>query len=410
MRSRADQARRRRQGGAAGLALAALLGAIPAHGADQVRIRRVTPGRLPSARLQVFFEKPAPAPATLAAARWEAVVVHAAGQREPIAVTAPAEVPDDYGVTRRVVLTLARPLTAPQRIEVQYTGPDGISALAAYEPVPAAEPPASAIAPSDSPDDSDVYLSGLVSPAKGSATTFSVDAFARYTVARPSRWSEWQVSGLYKADERPKADPDTAQLAVSFTHVGNRINSYWDAARYELERTGDVQNLLTAGRVVRPLSRILSRPLDPKRPKGGDVVLASLGLDLGLGVEGGVNLDTELPEGAASRGILRLVPSVTFSLVWLTPPLVERVDLTAAYEVRLPATDEIFLETRVDGDDPEVQANRRARHWVDVTADVMVNDYAGINVRYEYGSLPPAFSFVDHKGTLGLVIKFKWAE
>ena len=409
MRSPADRARRRFRG-AGGLVVAALLAAMPAQSAGQVAIRRVTPGRLPSARLQVFFEKPAPAPATLAAAQWEVVVVHGTGQRETIAVTAPAEVPDDYGVTRRVVLALGTPLTGPQRIEVKYTGPDGSSAFRVYEPVQAPEPPDSAIAPSEGPDDSDVYLSGLVSPAKGSETTFSVDAFARYTVARPSRWSEWQVSGLYKADERPKADPDTAQLAVSFSHVGNRINSYWEAARYELERTGDVQNLLTAGRIVRPIPWTLSRRLNPDVPAGGDVIVASLGLDLGLGVEGGVNLDTELPDGAASRGVFRLVPSAAFYLVWLTPPLVERVDLAVAYEVRLPATDEIFLETRVEGDDPEVQANRRARHWVEATADVMVNDYAGINVRYEYGSLPPAFSFVDHKGTLGLVIKFKWNE
>jgi hypothetical protein len=249
-----------------------------------------------------------------------------------------------------------------------------------------------------------------VSPANGSDTTFSVDAFARYGLARTGGGSEWELSALYKADDRPKADPDTAQIAVSLSRVGDRFNAHWDAVRYELERTGDVQNLLTAARVIRPLSRILSRPLDPKVPSGGDVLLGSLGLDLALGIEGGLNLDTMLPEGAASRGILRLVPAATFYVVWLTPPVVERVLLSAAYQVRLPATDEIFLETRVPGDDPEAQANRRARHWVEVEADIMVSDYAGISASYEYGSLPPAFSFVDHKGTLGLVIKFKWNE
>jgi hypothetical protein len=40
----------------------------------------------------------------------------------------------------------------------------------------------------------------------------------------------------------------------------------------------------------------------------------------------------------------------------------------------------------------------------------MFSDALGISLKYQYGSLPPAFKFVDHSTSVGLTFKLKQAN
>jgi hypothetical protein len=84
--------------------------------------------------------------------------------------------------------------------------------------------------------------------------------------------------------------------------------------------------------------------------------------------------------------------------------------ITATYVVRLPATDEPLVKTLHQV--TTVQLTDRARHWVEVDGSVSPWSfkYLAINAKYQYGSLPPAFNFVDHSFTIGLSLRASQAK
>ena len=81
--------------------------------------------------------------------------------------------------------------------------------------------------------------------------------------------------------------------------------------------------------------------------------------------------------------------------------------ITGTYRVRLPATDEPFVES-LHGK-TIVDLTTKARHWVEV--DIVYSPpawkYIGLTAKYQYGSLPPIFSFVDQQVSIGLLFQAK---
>jgi hypothetical protein len=54
-----------------------------------------------------------------------------------------------------------------------------------------------------------------------------------------------------------------------------------------------------------------------------------------------------------------------------------------------------------------LRVGRGPRDYLKTSLNFDISDYTGINVSYEYGSLPPNFELVNHKYSVGLVYKFK---
>jgi hypothetical protein len=75
------------------------------------------------------------------------------------------------------------------------------------------------------------------------------------------------------------------------------------------------------------------------------------------------------------------------------------------YRVRLPAFDEPFINTAHGV--TAVGLTAKSRNWVEVDLDYTPEafKYFGLNVKYQFGSLPPLFSFVDHKVSVGVTFK-----
>jgi len=79
--------------------------------------------------------------------------------------------------------------------------------------------------------------------------------------------------------------------------------------------------------------------------------------------------------------------------------------ITGSDRVRIPAIDEPFVKTIHQV--TTVDLTTKARHWVDVdiTSSPWNWEYFALNAAYQYGDLPPLFSFVDHKFTIGFTLQ-----
>ena len=83
----------------------------------------------------------------------------------------------------------------------------------------------------------------------------------------------------------------------------------------------------------------------------------------------------------------------------------ETFSITGIYRVRIPAIDEPFIQTVHEV--TTIELTTRPRHWVE--ADVAYTPpnwkYLSLAATYQYGDLPPFFSFVDHKLTVGIKLQ-----
>jgi hypothetical protein len=403
----------RQLGGLAGATLAAVLGGVQLAAAADPTIAKVRPGKPGSPFLYVMFKTPVPAPADVRGKeRWE-VRVATAEALIPIAVLDAQEVPDDYAVTGLVTLTLATALPSDyKRVEVRYTlgnAPLGV--------LTTPKVPTSGIVPVDDPKKADVYLSGILLPAAEAKPVYTIDSRGSYQIWANSSGSRvWDVSGSAKADKRENADLDSYVFGANYHQIGRAgrpVNIHWFSGA-EMNSKARVTNLVTAPRVARPWTRNVYR----RDADGVTKLAATFGATLDGSVEGGWNLrnlysdpeEDEVVVMAGSGGILRAAPGLTLYMVKPNAGFLGRIGVTARYVVRLLARDEIFLETRKSrgaGKDPIPQLNRRARHLTQITTAFMLTEFAGLELKYSYGSEPPAFKLADHNGAVGLVIKFR---
>jgi hypothetical protein len=84
----------------------------------------------------------------------------------------------------------------------------------------------------------------------------------------------------------------------------------------------------------------------------------------------------------------------------------KKINLSSNYTARIPTTDELFLETRHQKT-PLPMLTSNTRHYLQNDLQFMATDYFGFEIKQQYGSLPPAFSFVDNRVSIGLVFQLK---
>jgi hypothetical protein len=279
-----------------------------------------------------------------------------------------------------------------------------------------AESRSSGIVAVDDPKRADVYLSGILLPSAGAEPVYTIDARGTYQVwANSSGARVWEANGSAKADKRQNADLDSYVVGVNYHQVaqaGARFNVHWFSGA-EMNSKARVTNLISAPRIVRPWSR----PMYRKDADGTTTLAATMGVTLDGAIEAGWNLKNIYTDPAdhtattqGSGAILRFAPGLTLYVVKPNAGLLNRISLTARYAVRLLARDELFLETRkskgVDKD-PIPQLNNRARHFTQISSAFMLTEFAGVELKYSYGSEPPAFKLADHNGAVGVVVKFR---
>jgi hypothetical protein len=221
--------------------------------------------------------------------------------------------------------------------------------------------------------------------------------------------TSWQVVGALKTDNRKKADPDSFRfrgawvydsptaLALS-TNLGGGM---------EFDRQGRARNVVASPRLsFVPLAGV-------KESKGK--LLAAAALEIRGGIETGRNTNPTFrfknQNFEGTRGIFRGVPGATFYLNVFDPTIFhakfKKISVVSSYDIRLLTKPEIFMETRTPATDPVPQLRSQPRNKTETNIALKVTDALGFTVKYEHGSLPPAFVHVRNKLTFGILLQLK---
>lgn len=247
--------------------------------------------------------------------------------------------------------------------------------------------------------DASVFLSALWIPAVGSPPLFILDGFGDVSLVK----KEWiGVQGAIKQDRRKRVDPDSItggmylQKPLDWKYGWLReVRLRWDAAGAEYARRGGTTNFLTA-----PSMRFA---FDMPRDIG---FFAATGIEFPRNTENAVQ---DEPYGWRARGVL----VTKLQRIFEKPKLViihpKRISLYHEFQGRWLARDEMFVTVvRAQGKDNDVLGlSRKPRSYNAVEMNLGLTDFFGVNAKYEYGSLPPSFAFVNHKVTITLTFGLK---
>jgi hypothetical protein len=266
-------------------------------------------------------------------------------------------------------------------------------------------------APAKTKDDATVYLSGTFSAAVGSTPEYATDS----KVNQPLKYfgknqsSSISAAAMVQTDSKGTADPDGFYWGIPVQHIFERpISVQWSVVGMELDKRGNAVNFVSAPSVTWSLDHAFFRA--DQKHLGVQTVAASVGLGLTAGVEFGTNLRDNFvaankpgqTEGAFFRG----VPSATAYLIIPQVLHLNKITLSSSYTARIPTTDELFLETR-NTKTPIPMLTSQTRNWIQNNLQFNFTEYFGIQIKHQYGSIPPAFSFVQNSGSIGLVFSFK---
>jgi hypothetical protein len=122
------------------------------------------------------------------------------------------------------------------------------------------------------------------------------------------------------------------------------------------------------------------------------------------GIEVGNNLSNfENPDGSGL--IYRPLAGANITAFTKKVRPFQRIEVLAQYRVRFPRRLEAFSRV-IDGTTTSVMTTK-TRHYVGTDLDFILTDGFALSIKYRWGSLPPAFQFVDHQVTFGFRLKLK---
>lgn len=247
--------------------------------------------------------------------------------------------------------------------------------------------------------DADLYFSGMATAARGSGPLYSIESKARYLFSL-RRYGAIGAGGTFVSDEGSDVDPDSITVAGSYEKVfvfapatGVIIRS--DFLGGEFNKKKDTENLTTA------LDATLVLPSAVIRETNFATI------DFLGGFEGGKNFKS-VPDPDGTGGFWRWKLGANAYFVALRPPLFSRITFETEYKLRLMRDFEPFTE-KINGE-KVTTLTKKPRHYVGSDLNLLFSPAYGLSLKYRYGSLPPAFSFVDHKISLGFTLQLKQAN
>src|SRR5208337_1424633 len=260
---------------------------------------------------------------------------------------------------------------------------------------------------------SDIYLSGLYSPAINSAAQYTIDGKMQLVTQIPD--SAVRLGGIatVSTDKRPSADPDSYFVSglmqwipvnQRFLHkIAEGVLVDWYFTGLEFDRKTSNRTILTAPQFEVPL-RIYPAP-NHKGP-----LSLGVGMIPYLGFEAGSNLSNGLSTNG-SGGVFRGLAGSSFDAS-ISPNLsfLSKISLSATYAVRIPALPEVFTPTTLNNKGQTVDVpvlSTQARHHVTDELDFTFSKPFALTIKHEYGEVPPVFRVVDHKVSIGLTIMFQ---
>jgi hypothetical protein len=286
-------------------------------------------------------------------------------------------------------------------VVVTYYHPRGYSAQPLRRrAVPAAPqaPRASGYDASRGHADADIYFGGGFVASRTSRPAYTGEIKMNY------RWLDWDASSLRAGFELTAAseaniDPDSLRASLSYRRAlrspgraGKRPDwiLMWDALGAEWGRQRDLVNLASAARLT------WVPPAWGPAPRVFAAAEPFVGLDLGRSLSGRA--------GTRDRAVARPLLGTHVYLLALRPGgALDRVTLAAEYALRLPLTDEPLTRTRAGV--ARTTLTRRARPYLRMDLALQLKPGYGVTLKYEHGSLPPAFARVEHRVSLGATVQ-----
>jgi hypothetical protein len=177
----------------------------------------------------------------------------------------------------------------------------------------------------------------------------------------------------------------------------------------QMDKKANALNFYSAPKFVWNLQHVFTGK--EKTKKTGETYSAPdvlVGIDLTAGMEFGDNFrdDFMIANNSGLGAFARGMPAASVYLVIPHVWRFKKINLSSNYTARIPTTDELFLETRHQKT-PVPMLTSNTRHYLQNDLQFMATDYFGFEIKQQYGSLPPAFSFVDNRVSIGLVFQLK---
>jgi len=269
------------------------------------------------------------------------------------------------------------------------------------------------VGPSKTKDDSNLYISGTFAPAGGSSPSYTIDSKANF-ILHSFDYGAYTIgaTGDINTDKKTTADPDSFHWAIPVQHTEPfrkiSVTEQFSTIGMELDKKGNAMNLVSAPSATGSVSHTFTSP-DEKNP-GAKKVTASIGLDISAGLEFGDNFKNDYAVANKVLGgqgwFLRGVPSTTVYLIIPKACFLGKVTLTSSYTARIPTTNEVFIENRNTAK-PKPELTSNTRNFVQNTINFSLTSYVAIQIKHQYGALPPAFNLVRNSGSIGLVFALK---
>lgn len=375
--------------------------------------------------VSVSFKGPATTPIPAASTRWsifdrtDQVVLHIDAQTVEYHRVSPAPDTISTGVTFHAPLVGSHQYIV-SAADIVFPGcqkPVDNFATISIEPQPGpANPPqsvktAKAFALSDTKgrDDSDVYIAGLLNGAQGTEASYTADIKIQFHTIlsqissegpnnkfRPNLW--FVPSFDFKASTDPKADGNSVTMALAFPFGMRLPNKTFTFLNFEptvlAESDKQFQDMNVIGRMR---SYFLVKTLGSNR--------LQLTPQPFLGLEGGVNAKTPTTAAYPSN-IARPNAGIHVYLnLFNSGDSGRQAFVESEFIRRWPLLGEPIFSQDKSGNLVLVSSGTSPRDYVTTKLEYDFVSYFGITLQHDYGALPPVFTKVHNKYTVGLVLK-----
>jgi hypothetical protein len=269
-------------------------------------------------------------------------------------------------------------------------------------------------------DDADISITGSYTGVINGDPSWAVDSFLGYMHAIPkhNKIGSFGGYGQIKTKDSKTAEADSflvygvyQRSVIDADHWWKNFQPPYLSYRFaggEFDRKGDQLNFVTSPMLTFPFRLASANAVVP-----AGVHLPHMTINLGAEFVD-VRKSVLAPKVWNTRGLA----GATFSTGYEPKkPHFYSLDLTSAYQVRLPHKPEIFLDDRfapVDatgkkGDTPPMLGTQ-ARHYIDTKVTWMLFEWGGLTFEYTYGSLPPVFERTGHSFQIGPTITLKQSD
>jgi hypothetical protein len=272
--------------------------------------------------------------------------------------------------------------------------------------------------------DSDIYFNGSYAAVMGGSPVYNIDAFAGYMWALQKKDAYYGHLGFYgqaTTKMSSTADPNSFQTYLVYQYVIGS-GGWWGPFQSpilnyrflgtEFDKSANELNLTTS-----PVLTIPFRPVPPPQ-KLNSKISQWPQFNLIMGTEFvGVEKSTLAPTGWHTRGLFGA--NFAFGYAPKTKGF-DSIQLTSAWQVRLPSAPEIFYDDKFAPIDPKTgMKNTKAtpamlgtqpRHYLDTKLTYNYAVWGGVTFEHTYGSLPPAFNKTDQTFTIGLTFTLQQAS